>query len=235
MQPTSPPWRVFDGPPPVADGGGANSSDAGSPAPERWPFPGVHPGVVVALGVALAVAALAVAIALGGSKGTIIGPDASGSADQVEAGLELVVEVAGAVIRPGVYRLPAGSRVGDAVAGAGGFSPRVAVAGSGGALNLAAVLHDGDRVVVPSRDDPTAGGSDPGAGPGGGTAGGGRIDLNAASQAELESLPGIGPVTAGKILASRADAPFQSVEDLRARGLVGEATFEKIRDLVTVG
>jgi len=235
VQSTSPPWRVFDGPAAVSDGGGANSGEPGPLPPERWPFPGVHPGAVAALGIALAVGALAVAIALGGTQGTVVGPDPSDAIGLVEGGGELVVEVAGAVIRPGVYHLPAGSRVGDAVAAAGGFSPRVAIAGPG-ALNLAAALHDGERIVVPSRDDPSVGSPGTGSGSGaGGTGGEGQIDLNAASQSELESLPGIGPVTAGKILASRADAPFQSVDDLRARGLVGEATFEKIRDLVTVG
>ena len=235
MQPTSPPWRVFDGQPAVADERGSDPRAPGPPPPERWLFPGVHPGAVAALGIALAVGALAIAIALGGSHGTVVGPDLSDGAGPVEASDELVVEVAGAVIRPGVYRLPAGSRVGDAVTAAGGFSPRVAISGPD-ALNLAAALHDGERIVVPSRDDPTVGGPGTVSGSGaGGTGGDGRIDLNAASQAELESLPGIGPVTAVKILGSRADALFQSVDDLRARGLVGEATFEKIRDLVTVG
>ncbi|HSL97272.1 MAG TPA: ComEA family DNA-binding protein [Candidatus Deferrimicrobiaceae bacterium] len=188
---------------------------------------------MAALVVAVAVGALAVAIAIGGPRGSVVGPPSADPGGRIDAETELVVEVAGAVIRPGVYRLPGGSRVGDAVAAAGGFSPRVAVAVGGGALNLAAALHDGERVVVPSRDDPVANDS----GAAGGSAAGvtGRINVNAATQAELESLPGIGPVTAGKILASRADAPFRSVNELRERGLVGPSTFEKIRDLVTVG
>jgi competence protein ComEA len=104
-------------------------------------------------------------------------------------------------------------------------------------LNLAAPLTDGAQVRVPSRDDPppeshggTTGGSE-----GGGQGGaGGLIDLNTATQAELESLPGIGPVTAGKIIEARGETPFRTIEELRERGLVGEKTFESLRSLVSV-
>ena len=72
-------------------------------------------------------------------------------------------------------------------------------------------------------------------GAGEGASGGGRLDLNAATQAELEALPGIGPVTATRILEARGQAPFAAVDELRSRGLVGESVFGKLRDLVTVG
>jgi competence protein ComEA len=170
--------------------------------------------------------------------GVETGPTPAAEASPAVAGVltSITVDVGGAVQRPGVYHLVAGSRVADAVAAAGGYSPRVDVAAASERLNLAAVLADGERVRVPARGEaatgePPAGGSSSS----GSGSPAGPVDLNRATQAELEALPGIGPVTAGKIIAAREAEPFGSVDDLRARGLVGQATFAKIRALVAVG
>ncbi|MFV2064327.1 MAG: helix-hairpin-helix domain-containing protein [Chloroflexota bacterium] len=139
---------------------------------------------------------------------------------------EIVVDVAGAVVSPGLHRLRAGDRVGDAIKAAGGFAPRVDLAETSRALNLAQPLADGTKVLVPELGFEQ---SLPG------TVDDGRIDINRADQAELETLPGIGPVTAGKILAARADGRFDAVKELRSRGLVGESVYAQIKDMVRAG
>ncbi|HEX3265332.1 MAG TPA: ComEA family DNA-binding protein [Candidatus Limnocylindrales bacterium] len=201
---------------------------------------------------AVLIGGVAFVLAMGGAgPGAVDGPATESPRTAVEtsaAGFgDLIVDVAGAVAQPGVYHLPAGSRVGDAVDAAGGFGPRVDVERVAQELNLAATLTDGQQIRVPSRDDAARGtgtGSSGGNGAGGtgsdgsGNAGGptGKlVDINTATQAELEALPGIGPVTATKIIASRAEAQFRTVDELRERGLVGEKTFGDLRALITVG
>ena len=133
---------------------------------------------------------------------------------------------------PGVFHLPPEARVGDLVAAAGGYGPRVDTERAGRELNLAAPLRDGDQISVPSRDDATPGERERDRWVQ--RAGDGPLDLNAATAAQLDALPGIGPVTAAKIIASRDEQPFAAVDDLRTRKLVGEKTFGQLADLVTV-
>jgi competence protein ComEA len=139
------------------------------------------------------------------------------------------VDVAGAVMQPGLRTLSAGDRVGDAIAAAGGFAPRADLAETSQTVNLAQPLTDGMKVLVPEL------GAEPGPGDPPVAADDGRIDLNSASQSELESLPGIGPVTAQRIIEAREEQPFQAVDELRDRDVVGESVFEDIRELVRAG
>jgi competence protein ComEA len=141
------------------------------------------------------------------------------------------VHVAGAVRHPGLYRLPSGSRIDDAVRAAGGVTED----GVLDALNLAAQVRDGDKVLVPST---RAQASTPGAAaaPGApGAAQGGTINLNTATAAELDALPGIGPAIAGRIIAYRDQhGGFRTVKDLMKVPGIGPAKFEQLHALVTV-
>jgi competence protein ComEA len=245
MDRSAAPWRVLDEQ--ATDGTASAADDAGRDAGGA-PLAGLGWGTLAAIAVAAVLAVAAFLIAATGPGGTVAVDSAdggaavaaSGSADPgggTTAGAEIVVDVQGAVVRPGVLHLPIGSRVGDAIASAGGYGPRVDAERAGRELNLAATLRDGDRVVVPSRDDPpgTAGG-DGGGGGDTGSAGatGGLVDLNSATASELDALPGVGPVTAQKIIDARAEQPFAAVEDLRDRKIVGASAFERLRELVTV-
>jgi len=164
-------------------------------------------------------------------------PDASLSpatpdvgASTPEASAEVVVDVQGAVARPGVHRLPAGSRVVDAVAAAGG----PVAGGAAPGLNLARVLVDGEQLVVGAAEaaDPAAAGP---AGSAGAVAGEGKVDLNRASLPELDGLPGVGPVLAQRILDFRAKVGrFRSVEELREVSGIGERTYTRLAPLVRV-
>jgi competence protein ComEA len=135
-------------------------------------------------------------------------------------GPDVVVDVTGAVRRPGVYRLPAGARVTDAVARAGGASGDAALE----AINLAARLADGQQVLVPS--------SAPGAGTvAGAVAEDGPISLGSASVEELETIDGIGPVTAGDIVEFRDQhGGLASVDQLDEVAGIGPATMEALRE-----
>jgi len=137
----------------------------------------------------------------------------------------ITVHVAGFVLSPGLVELAQDARVADAVAAAGGLRPGA----DASAVNLAAPLRDGDQIVIPGPSDP--------AGPprAAGTDGDGRVRVNQATAAELETLPGVGPVLAQRILAFREEhGLFQTVEDLLDVPGIGEAKLASLRDHLIV-
>lgn len=146
----------------------------------------------------------------------------------------VVVDVVGQVHTPGLVTLPAGSRVFDAVAAAGGATEGAEL----GAINLARPVVDGEQVRVPAPGEVVAPPAQPAgapAVPGGAPAGGGLVNLNTADEATLDTLPGIGPALAARIVAWRTDnGPFASVDELDEVSGIGPAMLAKVRDLVTV-
>jgi competence protein ComEA len=146
---------------------------------------------------------------------------------------DLVVDVQGAVKRPGVVLLPPGSRIADALEAAGGYSRDADLNAAATSLNLAAALADGAQVYVPVIGVAGGPGSGGGTGGGGGTAGSSLVNLNTASPEELEALPGIGPVTVQLIVAGRAEQPFSTLDEMVERAIIDRGQLEDIRDLVT--
>jgi competence protein ComEA len=174
----------------------------------------------------LAIAALAVALLFvarlyaGGRQQVAVVEDTPPPARSPEP--LVVVDVAGAVAHPGVYRLAAGSRIDDALVAAGGMTGDADTV----ALNKAAPVRDGQRIYVPRPGETVPAGS-------AGSDAQLKIDLNHATAAELEALPGIGPTTAARIVRSRGGRPFARVEELQTRGLVTARVFADIKDMVT--
>ncbi|WP_433797444.1 helix-hairpin-helix domain-containing protein [Actinoplanes sp. CA-252034] len=140
---------------------------------------------------------------------------------------DLVVAVGGRVRKPGLVRLASGARVADALTAAGGAEPGVDVA----MLNLARKVVDGELIMVGVTPPPgsTVGAGTPGA------VSGGLINLNTATLGQLDTLPGVGPVLAQRILDARdAQGGFRAVTDLRKVDGIGESRYEQLKDLVTV-
>ncbi len=167
--------------------------------------------------------------AAGQSVGAGVGgaPTSLAAATTTTSG-EVVVHVAGAVTSSGVYRLPSGSRVVDAVQSAGGLAGDA----QPDAVNLAAVLTDGERIYVPRVGEVVS--TSVAAANSGNTAPPGPIDINRASADDLDSLPGVGPATAAAIVAHRDQyGPFGSVDDLADVRGIGPAKLEALRGLVT--
>jgi competence protein ComEA len=197
---------------------------------------GVGAAAVLLIG-AFATAVLVGMLAPRGDSGhvpsvSVTAADSSGSTPEATEPAVLYVHVLGAVQRPGLYTLAAGSRVVDAVGAAGGMTDDAEQSG----VNLARLLNDGEQLVVPHVGDPVQQPQAPG--PGGQAVGappGGKVNLNTATEAELDTLPRVGPAMAAKILAWRAEnGRFTSIDDLMNVSGIGQKTFDGLKDLVTV-
>nr|WP_206686678.1 MULTISPECIES: ComEA family DNA-binding protein [Microbacterium] len=176
---------------------------------------GVGAAIVVVL------AAVAVTIVVGLVRTTAASVEEVPAPDVAVHDAVIYVHVSGAVLSPGLYRLADGSRVVDVIAAAGGFADDADPA----AVNLARLLTDGEQLHVGIA----------GESPAAPAAGDGRIDLNAADAGALETLPGIGPALAGRILAWREEnGRFTSVDDLLAVPGIGEKVLAALRELVRV-
>jgi len=179
--------------------------------------------------VVLVVAAVAITVGVGILRGALT-PAEEVSIDVTPTGVvtttaDLYVHVSGAVRSPGLYVLPTGSRVVDAVAAAGGFADDA----DRSAVNLARVISDGEQLPVPRVGESMEQSS------GAQTAADSRVNLNTADAAELEELPRIGPALAERIVAWRDDnGRFTSVDDLLAVPGIGDKMLASLRDLVTV-
>ena len=135
----------------------------------------------------------------------------------------IVVDVVGAVARPGVVHLPAGARVLDALLAAGGMTADADLF----ALNKAAPLRDGARIYVPRPGETVPAGAL-------GSTADAKVNLNSATASELDALPGVGPATAAAIVRARTTKPFATIDELQTRGLVSPKVFADLRDQVSV-
>lgn len=143
---------------------------------------------------------------------------------------QIVVDIAGAVERPGVYKLPSGSRIGDALVMAGGLVATADREWVAGTINLAEVVKDGGKIYIPTTDrvDPSQISSK------GSTLGEqmtGKININTASVGELDSLAGIGEVRARAIVESR---PYGNIEELLSKAKIPQSVYEKIKDSISI-
>jgi competence protein ComEA len=186
---------------------------------------------VLASGPAASLPAAGSSSATASASGAV--PGGAASSAPAQAAARSLVHVSGHVQHPGVYRLAADARVGDAVEAAGGAAPDADLS----AVNLARRISDGEQIHVPaSGETGVAAGEGPaGAGAAGGGTATAKVNLNRASVTELQNLPRIGPATAAKIVADReANGPFRSVDDLSRVSGIGEKTIAGLRAQATV-
>jgi competence protein ComEA len=197
--------------------------------------------LIAGLGIAVLVSAFSSAgvtttIAPAPSAASGTGTARSGSAPPSATGtspgsaVSLFVHILGAVAKPGLYQLHDGARAVDAVAAAGGFTAEA----DRQQLNLARLVSDGEQIYVPKVGE--AGSGPPGSSAAGGAGAiGGKLNINTASESDLETLPRVGPTMAKRIIAWReANGRFATIEDLMSVTGIGEKTFAELKDLVTI-
>lgn len=156
--------------------------------------------------------------------------DAEEDQDAESAETFLYVHVTGAVTKPGLYEMPQGSRVKDAVDAAGGFSKDAQQE----SVNLARLLSDGEQVVVASKSAAAPSSSSASSSPST-SAQGGKVNINSANAEQLMEIDGIGEATAAKIIAYREEnGPFKSIEDIKDVSGIGDKKFESMKDSITV-
>ncbi|KKS97826.1 MAG: helix-hairpin-helix repeat-containing competence protein ComEA, competence protein ComEA [Candidatus Gottesmanbacteria bacterium GW2011_GWA2_43_14] len=186
------------------------------------------PLILAALGAGLAIFSFSlVGKDMPADDGMVFSTEANSSASA-----QIKVDIEGSVLNPGLYEFSDGARIEDALESAGGLSDNADLDWIEKNINKAARLIDGGKVYVPARGEAKQTGSAFAVSENnllGVTTG--LININNASQAELEALPGVGPVTAGKIISGR---PYGKIEELKEKKAVGDALFDKIRDKLTI-
>ena len=194
--------------------------------PRRSPRVRAALGGVIVLALLGVGAAVVGAVVTPGGQTVVISADDPDPADDLADVEVVVLHVLGAVAEPGIVELPLGARVVDALAAAGGPTPDADLAG----VNLARIVADGEQLRVPRVGEvPVTGPAAPGA------SSDGRVNINTADAAALETLPGVGPAIAARIIAWRDEnGPFRSVDELTAVSGIGERTLAGMRDQATV-
>lgn len=180
------------------------------------------------VGITLVAFVLMIAGLLGIHPGKETAKIATSVVPKLQGPTHLYVDISGAVVKPGVYALPTEARVGEALKAAGGLTAKADPGFVAHSLNLAQKLSDGMKLYIPAKGEGggvVSGGSAPAA-----TTGSGMININSATQSQLESLPGIGPVTAQAIISKR---PYGDIADLQTKKVVSKAVYDKIKSKIS--